>query len=149
MTSGISLNSALGYTSPLTKKSSTTASDSTSTDLFQKIANAKVSDSTSAAAVSKPQSAADKFLQYMNMSDEDKLKYSLLNKMGISKDEYDAMPADQKADVDKKIADRMTQIAQAQGQSGGANQGVAGQVHSYANNALAGEKKIPLIDFTV
>jgi len=149
MSSGISLNSALGYTPTLTKKTSTSASDATSTDLLQKAANASVSGSTSAAAVNKPQNAAEQFLQYMNMSDEDKLKYSLLNQMGISKDDYDAMPADKKADVDKKIADRMTQIDQAQNQSGGAAQGVAGKLQSFINSAQASVAKIPLINLMV
>jgi len=152
MASGISLNSALGYMCALTNKSSVSSTaGATSADLLQKAANASVSgqSNTSVAEVGKPQSAADKFLEYMNMSDEDKLKYSLLAQMGISKDEYDAMPADQKVDVDKKITDRLAQIEQNQSQSGASTHGVASKLQTFINSAQASENKLPIIDLAV
>lgn len=162
--SGIGFNSAFGYSSMLAGKLASAASAipgagalastaaSAATDLLQKASSAGSESGQSDIAsgdVEKPKSAADRFLEYMNMSDEEKLKYALLAQMGISKDQYDAMSPEQKADIDKKITDRMTEIAKAQDQSGGAAQGIAAKLQTFVNSAQANEKKMPLINFEV
>ncbi len=47
-------------------------------------------------------SVKDQFLSYMNQTDAEKARQQLT---GVSKEEYDAMPQEQKAAVDKKVAE--------------------------------------------
>lgn len=154
MASGISLNGALSYPSLIASKVSTAAAAipgiGVTAGLLQGAAGAgNGQSSVTEADTAKPKSAADEFKEYMQMSDEDKLKYALLAQMGVSKEQYDAMSPEDKAKIDKKLGDRMEQIAQAQNQSGAAAQGVAAKLQTFVNSAQAGEKKTPLLNFKV
>jgi hypothetical protein len=62
----------------------------------------------------KPKSASDSFMEYMAMSDQEKLQYLILAQMGISKEEYDAMSPEEQAKVNEKVEERMRQIAETQ-----------------------------------
>lgn len=53
---------------------------------------------------------AEEFSRYMAMSAADKVKHSVLQQMGISEEEYDALPPEEKAKVDEKIAERIADM---------------------------------------
>jgi hypothetical protein len=152
--SGISFNNALGYTSMLAGKLSTAAGIGSAASILNGAHKSDPVDTGSGlTAVSesevKSSSAADQFLEYMQMSDEEKLKYALLAQMGISKEDYDAMSPDKKAEIDKKIAERMEQIAKAQTQAPSSAQSVEAKLQAFATSAYANEKKTPLVNFEV
>ena len=89
-------------------------------------------------------SASDKFMEYMNMSDQEKLQYMVLAQMGISKEEYDAMSPEEKAKIDEKVEERMKQISEAQNKQGpqvterSSNEG---KLNAAIENTQTGERK--------
>ncbi|PKM05019.1 MAG: hypothetical protein CVV16_02410 [Gammaproteobacteria bacterium HGW-Gammaproteobacteria-6] len=54
--------------------------------------------------------AAEEFSRYMAMSVADKVKHSVLQQMGLSEEEYDALPPEEKTKVDEKIAERIADM---------------------------------------
>lgn len=54
--------------------------------------------------------AAEEFSRYMAMSVADKIKHSVLQKMGLSEEDYDALPPEEKTKVDDKIAERIANM---------------------------------------
>tara|TARA_R110000796_G_scaffold46008_3_gene111356 strand:+ start:3257 stop:3712 length:456 start_codon:yes stop_codon:yes gene_type:complete len=52
----------------------------------------------------------EEFSRYMAMSVADKVKHSVLQQMGLSEEEYDALPPEEKAKVDEKIAERIADM---------------------------------------
>lgn len=89
-------------------------------------------------------SASDKFMEYMNMSDEEKLKYMVLAQMGISKEEYDSMSPEEKAKIDEKVEERMKQISEVQnkqGPQGAERSSNEGKLNAAIENAQPGERK--------
>lgn len=54
--------------------------------------------------------AAEEFSRYMAMSVADKVKHSVLQQMGLSEEEYDALPPEEKTKVDEKIAERIAEM---------------------------------------
>lgn len=102
--------------------------------------------STPGLVATEPQekSARDKFMEYMSMSDEEKLKYMVLAQMGISKEEYDAMSPEEKAKIEEKIEERMKQITEAQnkqGPQGAERSSNEGRLNAAIENTQAGERK--------
>lgn len=89
-------------------------------------------------------SASDKFTEYMNMSDEEKLKYMLLAQMGISKEEYDSMSPEEQAKIAEKIEERIKQISEVQnkqGPQGAERSSNEGKLNAAIENAQASERK--------
>lgn len=92
----------------------------------------------------KDTSASDRFMEYMNMSDQEKLQYLVLAQMGISKEEYDAMSPEEKAKIDEKVEERLKRIAELQNQhdpQGAERSSSAGKLVAAIDNAQAGERK--------
>lgn len=54
--------------------------------------------------------AAEEFSRYMAMSVADKIKHSVLQQMGLSEEDYDALPPEEKTKVDDKIAERIADM---------------------------------------
>jgi hypothetical protein len=61
---------------------------------------------TQAPATAK-KTSADEFKDYMAMSPAEKMRYSIMNDLGITQEQLDAMPPEQRAAIEKKIADLM------------------------------------------
>ncbi|EPH5799255.1 hypothetical protein LU674_000330 [Pseudomonas alloputida] len=102
------------------------------------------------AAEQQEKSATDKFMEYMNMSDQEKLQYMLLAQMGISKEEYDSMSPEEKASIDEKIEERMKQISEAQnkqGSQGAERSSTEGKLNAAIENSQARERK-PVLDLS-
>lgn len=51
--------------------------------------------------------ATQDFHDYMAKSPEEKIKEKMLQELGLTEDEYDALPAEQKAKIDEQIAQRI------------------------------------------
>jgi hypothetical protein len=54
-----------------------------------------------------PSSAAQAFHDYMAKSPEEKIKDKMLQELGLTEDEYAALPPEQKAQIDEQIAQRI------------------------------------------
>jgi hypothetical protein len=91
------LGGGIGY--PL--KSSRTTADL----LISKVMAGDIGQSAQLApsAEASTTSAAEEFKKYMAMSPAEKLRYSLLEEMGITEEQLAAMPADERAQIEKKI----------------------------------------------
>jgi hypothetical protein len=48
-------------------------------------------------------SAKEQFMDYMNLTPEEKVRAGMLADMGMTKEEYDALPPEKKAKIDKQI----------------------------------------------
>lgn len=89
----------------------------------------------------KEMSASDRFMEYMNMSDQEKLQYLALAQMGISKEEYDAMSPEEKTKIDEKVEEIMKQIAENQNQEAGDRSTSAGKLNAAIDSAQVGERR--------
>ena len=58
----------------------------------------------------KTRNAADEFSRYMAMSTADKIKHSLLQEMGLTEEEYEALPPEEKQKIDDKVAERLAEL---------------------------------------
>lgn len=54
-----------------------------------------------------PQSAAEAFHEYMALTPEEKIRQKMLNELGLTLEDYEALPPEQKDAIDKLIAERM------------------------------------------
>lgn len=52
-------------------------------------------------------SAAQQFHDYMAMSPEEKIRQKMLNELGLTEEDYEALPPEKKDAIDKQIAERM------------------------------------------
>ncbi|WP_442108989.1 hypothetical protein [Pseudomonas sp. NUPR-001] len=52
-------------------------------------------------------SAVQEFRDYMALSPAEKIKEKLLNELGITKEEFDALPPEEKDKIERKIAEQM------------------------------------------
>ncbi|UMO86116.1 hypothetical protein HP572_11895 [Pectobacterium sp. PL64] len=59
--------------------------------------------------------AAKEFMDWVSMSHEERLFFSVLASMGISKEQYEAMPAEERIALDLKVQERINAMAE-QGQ---------------------------------
>jgi hypothetical protein len=90
----------------------------------------------------KPKSASDSFMEYMAMSDQEKLQYMILAQMGISKEEYDAMSPEEKGKIDALVEERMKQIAQTQNmQQERSQSGNAEKLNAAIDSTRASDRK--------
>ncbi|WP_342247161.1 hypothetical protein [Pseudomonas sp. OTU5201] len=55
------------------------------------------------------QSAVEKFQEYMDKSPAERIRDAILAEMGLTQEELDAMPPEEREDVEKKIAERFQQ----------------------------------------
>jgi len=55
----------------------------------------------------KTTSAAQEFRDYMALSPEEKIRLKMLSELGLTEEEYDALPPEKKEAIDKQIAQRM------------------------------------------
>lgn len=89
-------------------------------------------------------SASDTFMEYMNMSDEEKLKFMVMAQMGVSKEEYDSMSPEEKTKIDEQVEERMKQISEIQNKQrsqGAERSSNEGKLNAAIENARAGERK--------
>lgn len=93
---------------------------------------AAVNSSKSAAASVAPiqKSAAQELAEYESKSVAQHMRDAILKEMGLSEEELDAMPPEQRAAVEERIVERMREklLAQAGGTSNAAAQGSAVQL---------------------
>ncbi|MBA6420024.1 hypothetical protein ACS8E9_05885 [Pseudomonas neustonica] len=54
--------------------------------------------------------AAEEFSRYMAMSVAEKIKHTLLQEMGLTEEEYDALPPEEKEKIDELIAERLDEL---------------------------------------
>lgn len=59
--------------------------------------------------------AAQEFMDWVSMSPEERLFFSVLSSMGISKEQYEAMPLEERMALDLKVHERIKEMAE-QGQ---------------------------------
>lgn len=52
-------------------------------------------------------SAAQEFRDYMALSPEEKIRLKMLNELGLTEEDYEALPPEKKDAIDKQIAERM------------------------------------------
>ncbi|HSB96696.1 MAG TPA: hypothetical protein VLC91_09615, partial [Spongiibacteraceae bacterium] len=79
-------------------------------DVFQNVLQAQTGaqpTSLTQSTASTTKTTADEFQQYMAMSPAEKMRYSVMSDLNITQEQLDAMPADQRALVEKKIEDLM------------------------------------------
>lgn len=55
----------------------------------------------------KTTSAAQEFRDYMALSPEEKIRLKMLNELGLTEEDYEALPPEKKDEIDKQIAQRM------------------------------------------
>ncbi|MFD2643302.1 hypothetical protein [Pseudomonas japonica] len=55
----------------------------------------------------KTTSAAQEFRDYMALSPEEKIRLKMLNELGLTEEDYEALPPEKKDAIDKQIAQRM------------------------------------------
>ncbi|NPE60059.1 hypothetical protein HLB27_16710 [Dickeya dadantii] len=55
--------------------------------------------------------AAQELMEWPAMSPEERLFFSVLSSMGISKEQYEAMPPEQKMELDRKVQERIKEMA--------------------------------------
>lgn len=55
----------------------------------------------------KTTSAAQEFRDYMALSPEEKIRLKMLNELGLTEEDYEALPPEKKEAIDKQIAQRM------------------------------------------
>lgn len=55
----------------------------------------------------KPQSAAEAFREYMALTPEEKIRQKMLAELGLTLEDYEALPPEQKDMIDKLIAERL------------------------------------------
>ncbi|GGD02231.1 hypothetical protein [Halopseudomonas salina] len=104
---------ANNHQAPLTGSSN--SSRNTSAEEFRQVmqtvseanASAQAEVETSADA---DNNAAEEFSRYMAMSVADKIKHSVLQQMGLTEEDYDALPPEEKTNVDDKIAERIADM---------------------------------------
>ncbi|QWT39824.1 hypothetical protein [Dickeya dadantii] len=58
-----------------------------------------------------PSAAAQELMEWLAMSPEERLFFSVLSSMGISKEQYEAMPPEQKMELDRKVQERIKEMA--------------------------------------
>lgn len=68
----------------------------------------------SGAPQASPSRAEQEFMDYASMSTEDRMFYTVLASLGISKEEYDAMSAAERQEVAKKVSLAMQELAKAE-----------------------------------
>jgi hypothetical protein len=56
--------------------------------------------------------AAQEFMDWVSMSHEERLFFSVLASMGISKEQYDAMPLEERMALDLKVQERIKEMAE-------------------------------------
>lgn len=61
----------------------------------------------SAEGSSTARSAAQEFRDYMALSPEEKIRLKMLNELGLTEEDYEALPPEKKDAIDKQIAQRM------------------------------------------
>jgi len=149
----MSLISGLGaLTYPLTSALSAASAAKTKVgDLFQNVLQNQTGTqpaSLTQAAAPATKSTADEFKDYMAMSPAEKMRYSIMNDLGITQKQLDAMPPEQRAAIEKKIEDLMKLRQELQN----ANNGGSGQQTQAAMNVSllkqiqAGQKPQASID---
>jgi hypothetical protein len=80
------------------------------------------SSSLTQAPAAAKKTGADEFKDYMAMSPAEKMRYSIMNDLGITQEKLDAMSPEQRATIEKKIADLMKlrqEIQEAANNNGG------------------------------
>ncbi len=78
--------------------------------VLQNSGSSEASDSTSLSesdSTVKTTSAAQEFRDYMALSPEEKIRLKMLNELGLTEEEYEALPPEKKDAIDKQIAQRM------------------------------------------
>ncbi|MEH6492475.1 hypothetical protein [Halopseudomonas sp.] len=95
---------------PALPRDSASTSRSTSAEAFRQIMET-VSKAGEAETTPEQEdstvSAADEFSRYMAMSVADKIKHSMLLEMGLTEEEFDALPPEEKAKIEEQIAERI------------------------------------------
>ncbi|MBA5203100.1 hypothetical protein [Pectobacterium aroidearum] len=56
--------------------------------------------------------AAQEFMDWVSMSHEERLFFSVLASMGISKEQYEAMPLEERMALDLKVQERIKEMAE-------------------------------------
>ncbi|AIR68878.1 hypothetical protein [Dickeya fangzhongdai] len=69
------------------------------------------SGETKLRAQSQPSAAAQELMEWLAMSPEERLFFSVLSSMGISKEQYEAMPPEQQMELDRKVQERIKEMA--------------------------------------
>lgn len=69
--------------------------------------NADSSVSESGESTSTTRSAAQEFRDYMALSPEEKIRLKMLNELGLTEEDYQALPPEKKDAIDKQIAQRL------------------------------------------
>ncbi|MEE1920347.1 hypothetical protein V0R50_29125 [Pseudomonas sp. 148P] len=78
--------------------------------VLQNSGSSEASDSTSLSesdSTVKTTSAAQEFRDYMALSPEEKIRLKMLNELGLTEEDYEALPPEKKDAIDKQIAQRM------------------------------------------
>jgi hypothetical protein len=98
-------------------------------------------------ATDKKSSAAE-FNDYMAMSPAEKMRYSIMNDLGVTQEQLDAMPPEQRAAVEKKIADlmKLREDLQNANNAGGGQQSQTAMNLSLLKQVQAGQKPQASID---
>lgn len=84
-------------------------------------------------------SALQEFRDFMAKSPAEKIKEKMLQELGLSPEEYDALPSEQKMRVDQLIARRMQEEIEAKVQAKVEHQAQNAQVASQSQGRLASE----------
>ena len=77
-----------------------------------------LSPSSTQQATAKPATAAEEFRAFMAMTPAEKIRYSMLQEMGLTEDDVKAMPPEQQQKIEEAIAERIQQQAQANALAG-------------------------------
>ncbi|NQD93334.1 hypothetical protein HP532_11825 [Pseudomonas sp. CrR25] len=89
-----------------------------------------------------PKNPSESFMEFMAMSDQEKLQYMILAQMGISKEDYDAMSPEEQAKIDEKVEERMKQIAETPNlQEDSSRAGRAERLNAVIDSTRAVERK--------
>ena len=79
------------------------------------ITPSKSSSAATSLAAKPAETAAQKFLEYANMTPAERLQAEMLNQLGLTEDQFKAMdPADQ-----QKVMDKIRELIKQQAQNGG------------------------------
>ncbi|MFT0867818.1 hypothetical protein [Pseudomonas sp. CAM1A] len=83
--------------------------------------------------------ALQEFRDYMVKSPAEKIKEKMLQELGLTSDEYDALPPEQKARIDQQIAQRLQEEVEAKVQAKVEQQAQSAQVASQTHGKQASE----------
>lgn len=87
--------------------------------IMMQSAYGKKSEEGASASLGAP-NAKDKFLEYMKMTPAERMAASILEEMGISKEELEAMPPEQRKAIEDTIRERIKEKLKADGETKGA-----------------------------